>query len=337
MYSYRKSCPFIIYILLHYNIFAGNFGDAFLQIGTTPRAISLGQASVSIPMHPGGYLTNPAAIGNTIGASFHLMAVDQFSLANYYSAGLFKSLSDKWYGAINILSLQVSGIPVHPDLRTISSIEARRDSIRTLFQTGYESFSDNETALILSFTRSPRMMIDLGWRYNAFPIFVPIGMNVKVLHKKFYNLEGFGLGVDIGSMIRLNLSDVFPYDWLGEFSFGLAFNDILGTIIYWNTLHQDRIPPDYIRGVSYKQSFKILPVEILISLQSSSRHQDKPRQGLEISVMNRVAVRVGNDLGQLQGGIGVCIPFFQKTFMIDYCFTNHDLGDSHRIGGSVEF
>jgi len=162
-------------------------------------------------------------------------------------------------------------------------------------------------------------------------------MNVKVLHKKFYNLEGYGLGVDLGSIVRFNLSDVFPYNWLGELSFGFAFNDIFGTIIYWNTLHQDRIPPDYIRGVSYKQSLKFLPIEILISLQSSSRHQDKPRQGFEISVMDCVAVRVGNDLGQLQGGIGVSVPFFQKTFMIDYCFTNHDLGDSHRIGGSIEF
>lgn len=324
-------------ILLPFMVHGGNYGDDFLLIGSTPQTVSLGQAVVALPRLPGGYLMNPSAIGGINTTSVFFMAADQFSLANFYSIGLTKPLKRNWSGAVNLLSLSIDNIPVKPDLRGIFSIVERRDLIREISSSPYKTFDDRETSLIFSFTRANNFELDLGWQFEKIALFVPMGINVKAIHKKFYNLEGFGIGVDLGSMINFKVPDVAGPDWLGEMTFGLAIRDIFGTILYWNTQHRDKIPQDLVLGVSYKQEFSGLPVNVLVTTQTSSRFPDSNRLGIEITILDKVALRLGNDLGQLKGGMGITVPVRGKSLSLDYSFFDHELGQNHQLGVRFDF
>jgi len=46
-------------------------------------------------------------------------------------------------------------------------------------------------------------------------------------------------------------------------------------------------------------------------------------------------VRGGFNYGYLQGGIGLTFRIMNYSFALDYSFSNHDLGNAHRIGGTI--
>ncbi|MCK4903984.1 MAG: hypothetical protein KAS35_04775, partial [Candidatus Marinimicrobia bacterium] len=64
-----------------------NYGDAFLNIGASPRSIALGRAVVALPQNVGGYLVNPAATAFLPNNTYTGMYANQFELAEYYTLG----------------------------------------------------------------------------------------------------------------------------------------------------------------------------------------------------------------------------------------------------------
>ena len=90
--------------------------------------------------------------------------------------------------------------------------------------------------MFVSLGRFNSTIVDLGWRYSKFKLEFPIGINLKFIHKKYYELEGFGLGVDIGGRLRVDGEELLDVSNLGMLSVGMALKDVTGTTIYWNTL-----------------------------------------------------------------------------------------------------
>jgi len=235
---------------------------------------------------------------------------------------------------MTLVNLSVDNIPETPDLRSILDLETRRDSIRTLVARGFSIFKDRETGVFLTLTRNLSTTIDLGWQITPFDVQIPIGLNIKLLHKELYNLVGNGIGVDLGTMLSFNLADATGYDWIGELTLGLSVSDVAGTLIYWNSGKYDKIHPAVISGVGYRHSFQVIPVDIIFLTQKKSTESEFDF-GMECILKNLVAVRFGTNLGAMQGGLGLMLPFGTRPVSIDYSFTAHDLGNAHRIGGSI--
>ena len=235
---------------------------------------------------------------------------------------------------ISLLVLIIPGVKSGPDLRSILDLETRRDSIRTLVARGFSIFKDRETGVFFTLTRNLSTTIDLGWQITPFDVQIPIGLNIKLLHKELYNLVGNGVGVDLGTMLSFSLADATGYDWIGELTLGLAVTDVAGTLIYWNSGKYDKIHPAVISGVGYRHSFQAIPMDIIFLTQRKSTESEFDF-GMECILKNLVAVRLGNNLGPLQGGLGLMLPLGKRPVSIDYSFTAHGLGNAHRIGGSI--
>ena len=144
----------IILSLLHFTAYSqSKYDDSFLRIGTSTRSISVGQAVVALPAHPQAYLYNPAGIALSDHSAFSLLAVNQFSLADYYSFSLSTPLGDKTVFGFHGIGLLIDHILERPDIHGISDLEARRDTIQTLVADGFSSFSNRETAWTFTLSR----------------------------------------------------------------------------------------------------------------------------------------------------------------------------------------
>ncbi|MFH1852392.1 MAG: hypothetical protein ABIA75_08610 [Candidatus Neomarinimicrobiota bacterium] len=332
-------CFHRFFLLAAFSLFflsAGQYSDAFLNIGAGPRSIGLGQAVCALPENPTGYLVNPAASGFVAHSQAALMYINQFDLADLTAITTTVRWRGDWKIGLNLINFSVDGIPERPDLRRIIDLETRRDSIRTLVAGGFRTFRDRETAVFLNMVHDINKTFDLGWMITPFPVRISAGVNIKLLNKALYGLIGNGIGLDIGSMLSFSLADAVGYGWMGDLTLGLAFTDAAGTLVYWNSGKTDRIPPAVTAGFGYRQTFRSLPVEMTFLYQKKTIETDS-NLGLEIVCFNLVAVRVGDNLGRRQGGLGLRIPVGGNSVSIDYSFTAHNLGNAHRIGAGIYF
>jgi len=311
--------------------------DAFLELGSSPRSLALGQSTVALDGYPSGIFTNPASSGFSQGRSVNLMGVEVFGMADYLTLGGSCPTSSKVRWTIQSAWLSVSGIPRHPDLRTISGLEARRDSIRQWVKQGFSTFGDLETALILNGSSNTAPLIDLGWQIAPFTIKIPYGMNIRVLNKRLGTLKGTGIGIDLGAMIILPLYDIFLWEKFGQITFGASWQNIFGTRFFWNSKKVDLIPSRIIRGFSYEQNFWSSRLTTRILVQSSSQFPTALQWGAEVEIAHRLFLRMGRNQAELQGGLGLSCPFRRQNLDLDYSFSVYDLGPVHRLGLRLNF
>lgn len=312
-----------------------SYGDAFLNIGASSRSVALGRSVVALSQNVGGYLVNPAATtflqNNTISG----MYVNQFELSEYYTLGFSHPIKNGYQWGIYGLNFSVNDIFERPEVKNIIDLESRRDSIRTLVAQGFKSFSTRESALIINLSKSVKYNLGFGWRFAEIPLKIPIGINIKLLQKDLYQVNGTGIGVDVGGMVLLDLDDLFLYNWLDELAFGISLNNIVNTRMYWSSGKRDDIPMQLITGIGYSQTFDHFPIKYTLLLQKNSLYANEIQYGAELTLFDVINVRGGFNYGYLQGGIGLKFGNLNYSFGLDYSFSNHDLGNAHRIGGTI--
>lgn len=335
----RNSVTGIIALLSFVGVLTAqsNYADAFLEIGTSPRTIALGQATVALPFHPAGYLSNPASSGFVRKLHINGLYINQFGLADFTALGFTIPTGKKYQWGIQAVSLFIGNIPEHPDLMGIQNLEARRDSIRALTASGFSYFSDRETAVNFNVSRNFTSLIDLGWQTTEFPIKIPVGLNVRLIHKSLYNLTGVGVGFDLGTMFIIELKNIFFYEALGELVVGTSLTNIADTRLFWNSKKEDAVPMQWLSGIRYTQKFGKLPMNLAFYYQKNNQYEDERRYGIECAIFDVVHLRIGRNEGTYQSGIGITFNRYGKTMSIGYSFSDHELGNAHRLGGWVSF
>ena len=147
-----RKAPLIL-LLFNFIFSTGKYGDAFLGLGTSARNIGLGQAVVADLGNASGFNVCPAAITGLNKKTFYLLLINQYSLAEYFSGGVVLPLKRNYFVGVNTTGLVVDNILIRPDLSSIGSLETRRDSIRSLMESGFESFDDIEFAATITFAK----------------------------------------------------------------------------------------------------------------------------------------------------------------------------------------
>ena len=329
-----RSLP--ILLLFSFLFCTGKYGDAFLGLGTSARNLGLGQSTVADIGNASGFNICPASISSIKNKTFYLLSVNQYGLAEYFSSGLAGPFKNNQFISFNISGLIVDDVQIRPDLGYIGSYQERRDTVRALFQSGYDSFNDLEFALTTTYVKFYQSAINAG--FNKLYYELPIGINVRLIKKKLYDKEASGIGMDLGTILSLKLSDFFSYRWLGKFSIGVSINNIYGTHLVWSNELKDIIPMQIIKGIAYEQSVRKINTHIKLLTQTNDLYPNDLQYGIELSLMKNFFVRIGERAGTNQGGVGFKSKIIKnKEIKIDYSFGNHDLGDAHRFSIELEF
>ena len=322
-----------IQVILISLLFGQNTGysDAFINIGTSSRSIAVGQSVVALTENIGGIAVNPSATAGIEKSTISGLYINQFEMAEYFSIGMSTLIKNGYQFGVHGVNLSIDNIFERPDINNISNLETRRDSIRKLISKGYKSFSTRESALFFNISRQ--------FAINENRVFskIPIGLNIKLIQKDLYESKGKGIGLDFGSMLEMDLRNIDKINWLDKLIIGASLNNIINTTIYWDSGDKDNIPMQLIGGVAYFHHLKKLPIKYTLLWQMNSLYADESQYGAEITLFDIINLRGGYNYGYLHGGLGLSIVHKKYIFGVDYSFSDHDLGNAHRIGGWISF
>ena len=311
-------------------VFAGRYGESMFHLGTSSRGVALGNATGALFEDGAAFLHNPANLGYLDQVEFRGMYTSQFGLANYNHLGVTIPVQKEYTVSLNWLRFAVEGIPLRPDLSQFTLV-TQRDSARSLLQNGLGTFEDREDAVFLSVARLFRWNLDLGWRYFKLPVETPVGINLKYLNRKIYNVSGSGIGLDVSAGLKFRLPDLLDIKWMGTLGNALMVQDVTGTPVSWNTKSQDVMRPTLQWHISYEQPIPWKNSSLNFVTNRSTRYGSAPGTGIEFVYNEKVAVQVGTRARQWSGGLTFHTILNTWPVSVEYSFGHHDLGFSHRL------
>ena len=317
--------------------FAAKYAGEFLEIGIGARGVAMGGAMSAHADDAMSFYWNPAGMGYVSGVQAAAMYADLFDgLANYSVAGITLPVSGAVFSA-NYVRLGVSGIARQPDYSLAANRVLHGDTLSVqeyLLATGGASqgqFSDDESAVFLTFAKLNKFTLDFGWSYFQVPVEIPVGVNVKIINQNLGGSHGSGIGVDGGAQIRVPLSDVFWDKWKAQFAWGFNVQDLTRTAIDWGNNNKDAIPTNFRNGVAYIQKMPGKASKLILSYDSEKRWQHTDHFGLEYQFEKVLALRGGLWGNEWTAGAGITV--WRAT--VDYAYLSRELGNTHRV--SVAF
>ncbi|HMA62702.1 MAG TPA: hypothetical protein VKP78_08650, partial [bacterium] len=235
----------IIIATLFSIIKGGEYADSFLRTGVSARAIALGNSLGALDKTETAFLSNPAGLAYQNQIRLGLMYTSQFGLADHNYLGLSFPVWEQPQTSMTIswIRFQVDDLIYRPDiLSEVPDQQTRRDSVISLSNSPLKTFQDREEAIYISLAQLLKKKIFLGWKYAAFDLRIPIGLNLKILRKQLADNKGAGLGMDLGTGVKISGRRLFGIYNVGDIHLGLNLRDFFGTTVYWNTKKQDKIP-----------------------------------------------------------------------------------------------
>ncbi|MDQ7052131.1 MAG: UPF0164 family protein [candidate division KSB1 bacterium] len=315
---------------------AGKYGASFLEIGVGARGLGMGGAYIALSRDVSAFHWNPAGLGYLQRPQLAFMYASQFGsladpLASFNHLGAGMSLPGGAGFAVNWVRLASDQIPIYPELsgdnlgQRLRNPELRPDGQ----PLGY--FADVENAFYFSFAKLTSFEMDWGYNTLAFPVEIPIGVNLKFIQQKLYDKSASGFGIDVGAMIRLGIADMFNEDALGKLAFGFVVKDITTTVLTWSTRQRDEISPKYRWGFAYEQPLAFIHGSVTFSWQTKSRYDQSNHVGFEIN-SRAFFLRIGSSDGKLTAGTGMHI----WRVNLDYAFVGYEVGNVHRLSALIE-
>jgi len=329
--------PFLLILccalLLAHSATAAKYAGEFLEIGIGARAVAMGGAMTAHTDDAFSFYWNPAGMGYVSGVQAAGMYADLFDgLANYSMAGITLPVSGAVF-SLNYVRLGVSGIGRQPDYNSVSNRILHGDTLSVqeyLLATGGAAqglFSDDESAIFLTFAKLNKFVMDFGWAYFQIPVEIPVGASVKIINQNLGGARGSGIGVDGGAQIRLPLSDIFWEKWKAQIAWGFNVQDLTRTAIDWGEGNKDAIPTNFRNGVAYTQKMPGKNSKLILSYDSEKRWQHTDHFGLEYQFEKVLALRGGFWGTEWTAGAGISV--WRAT--VDYAYLSRELGNTHRV------
>ncbi len=324
-------------LLLPGTLFAGKYAGEFLALGLGARGLAMGQAMTALSDDPFSFIWNPAGLARVDQRSISGTAATNFGtvgdpLSSHMHLGYTMPIGPANI-AINYVRLAISEIPRYPGYSDTDYIlEERRRLIEEHGGAPDGFFDASDQALYLSFARMSQFQLGFGWLYRPLVLRVPYGVNAKVLYSNLDSENAQGLGVDTGIQMITPLYDMLGWRYLGELTLGLRLDNMTNTGLNWDG-GTDAINYNWVTGLAW--STDIGDTKIALACDWDHRYDTTRHAGIELSYLNRVALRLGHQGrdGDITYGAGLQLGHIG----IDYAGLEHVLGRVHRMSFSYAF
>jgi len=294
---------------------SGRYGAEFMAGGGGARSLGMGGAYSAQAGDPFVLFWNPAGLHNTQRYTAGFQHSERFDgVIDYDVAVAAMPYGDNSVRSLGLIRLGVNGIPF---TRLENPAQGPSQSNRIIVD---KSVNSAEYAFFAGHTSVFRERF--YW-----------GIAPKLLFKHIGSNQAYGLGVDVGGHTRL--FDPVPID------VGLAFSDLLGTPLLWDTGRKEVISPSARLGISV--SVAIPPLDAVINPVADVTYRFENigdddaytlNYGVEYLVKNVVGLRVGMNDKDITYGGGIVL----NPLSIDYAYIGHDqLGATHRVSLTVRW
>jgi len=303
------------------------YAGEFLNLGVGARPLGMGGSFVAVADDATAAYWNPAGLGGLKQTEITFMHASIFGLDSQDFLNWVQPIGSGAFG-ISWIRLGIDDIPI-----------TALNELNYPYITGY--MNENENAFFLSYGQNLKLSI-FDKDTN-----IQIGGNFKFLYIAVHGIErnAIGFGSDLGLIWRKSFTSGKDQKELGKLSLGITAQELIGTKLYWNTTsepsHSDSIPINLKIGVAYLYPFKKLGSQILFSVDADTRYSLEMHYGVEYILGDVLALRVGLKDQNLTAGAGLNLAFKKGdstlSFLIDYAFLSHELGNTHRISLMTKF
>jgi len=188
-------------------------------------------------------------------------------------------------------------------------------------------------------------MLSYGKRLK--PLDIQLGGTLKFIYNSVSgaNRNAIGFGGDLGLIWRASFLSSKEKPVLSDLSLGLVVQDFFKTRLIWNTTsspsHTDVIQPNLKVGIAYDRRFPGISSDMLFSIDANTRYGLEMRYGVEYVLTDLLSLRAGLQGSDFTAGAGLNVSFAKGesglSFIIDYAFLSHELGNTHRISLMTKF
>ncbi len=302
----------------------GKYAGEFLRTGGGARALGMGGAYVAVANDASSVYWNPAALSLVSGPQILFLHSSRFSGIIKYNFLAFAMPWGKDGGiGVGMIRLGVDNIPrtalTNPNLE-LGEVYVDEDG-KTRINKPYVAyqFSDAEYGFFLAFGKQRNERLRFGGA-------------VKVVHKAFDQNTAWGLGFDFSARYQVH----------DRLILGANFQDLTTTLLVWDTGRKELIVPTLKLGAMLPLDLPAVQLRVLPALDADVKFErlgkaaqvDLGRMsmdfhaGVELNYRERMAIRLGSDVGAFTAGAGLRLP----RLSVDYAFMSHnELGDTHRI------
>ena len=283
---------------------ADKFAGAFLDGGAGARALGMGNAYTAISDDASAVYWNPAGLASTERHEF--IASHEFKFGNLvdysFLGGVYQVRQRNGRLGVGVIRLGIDNIAfpdssLWDDLNQNGEIDPGEfsfDEVRDADKIRFEN--DSEYGIFVSYAQPAG-----SWQ---------VGGSLKLIRQSVGEYSSFGFGLDLGFLRR----DIFT-----NLDIGLTLHDVTGTYLSWSTGRKETIAPVPRLGWAYHLPSKALRGVFLFSNDIELHFDDRRgadqlwsgstsanlNWGLEFSMQNRMALRIGLQEESFQAGAGL--------------------------------
>lgn len=306
----------------------------FLAIGAGSRALAMGGAYVALADDGTAALWNPAGLAGVHRYQGYLSHVSMFNnLAAHNFAAATLPLGENFTAAVSWVRLSVDDIPRYGELEgTFFDRQANRNLRSTGEPDGY--FGSTDDALLLSFSKAfdLEFLVGGGLSPSVVPFRFSVGGNMKLIRRELDRSVATAQGLDLGAIFELQ--DVGDGGGVQRsIGVGLSVFDLATSKVNWSTGTGESQPTRLLFGMAARQRIPGMESVVHMTLDVETLGAQSMRFGVEYVVRGVLALRTGMRSESWSAGAGL----YMGRLLLDYAFSTHTLGVSHRIGGGVSF
>jgi hypothetical protein len=271
---------------------------AYLKMGLGAKAIGMGEAYAGVAEDSITAHWNPAGLVNLKRPEASAMHADLNLDRKYEFLNYAAPANEKLTWAVSWIHSSIEGIERRAGNADVGYLPGQL--------MGY--FDDKENAFSAS----------MSWKSTEK---FSVGASLKYLMHDLYQNSADGMGLDLGFLFKEN----------EDFSVGLAIKEI-GASLKWDTAssREDDVPLNTTLGFMYRP---IKKMRMAVDINKVEDLDTKINFGVEGILSKNICLRAGVHDGDLTAGLG----FDMNDWAMDYAFEEQELGDIHRISGSIRF
>jgi hypothetical protein len=337
----RLRCALLLILALSGRAAAGEYAADFIHLGTGADAAGMAGAWSTSKAGATSFYWNPALVLDDLPLKVYVEGVQLFDgLSSYQTAAAQLRLRQHWALSAGVQAQLVDDIPRYAALadgRDLNDPDQRSDG-----GVAGNAFEGRSLATTIGLSREFWFDILLGGGLvrNRLPARLAVGGAWRLIRETLDEASASGSGMDLGLKLLLAEPPTASGPGRRELVLALARQNLLSQDLGWDTPsgHEDPLPGNTRVGISFRSQLRRAPLAWRLALEHETVYDGLWRFGGEAELARLVVLRGGlasPGFGELRPSFGAGLHL--RHALVNYAFSAHELGASHRVALELRF